>query len=58
VPVDFSCREGTCGTCETAVLDGVPEHRDSVLTAEEKAANDCMLICVGRCVRGPLVLDL
>ncbi len=58
VSVDFSCREGTCGTCETGVLDGVPEHRDSVLTAEEQAGNDCMMICVGRCVRGPLVLDL
>ncbi|GAB3141469.1 PDR/VanB family oxidoreductase [Amycolatopsis stemonae] len=58
VQVDFSCREGTCGTCETGVLEGIPEHRDSVLTAEEQAGNDCMMICVGRCVRGPLVLDL
>ncbi|MCW2800817.1 MAG: oxidoreductase [Aeromicrobium sp.] len=58
VEVDFSCREGTCGTCETAVLSGIPEHRDSVLTPEEKDANDCMMICVGRCLQGPLVLDL
>jgi len=58
VRVDFSCREGTCGTCETAVLGGVPDHRDSVLSAEERAANDCMMICVGRCLRGPLILDL
>jgi ferredoxin-NADP reductase len=58
VLVESSCREGTCGTCETGVLEGVPDHRDSVLTAEERAANDCMMICVGRCVAGPLRLDL
>jgi len=58
VDVDFSCQEGTCGTCETGVLGGVPDHRDSVLTAEEQQENDCMMICVGRCRQGPLVLDL
>lgn len=58
VDVDFSCREGTCGTCETGVLGGVPDHRDSILTAEERDANDCMMVCVGRCRSGPLVLDL
>lgn len=58
VSVDFSCREGTCGTCETTVLGGVPDHRDSILSREERAANDCMFICVGRCLEGPLVLDL
>ena len=58
VDVDFSCREGTCGTCETRLVSGIPDHRDSVLTAEEQAANDCLMICVGRCVEGPLVLDL
>ncbi|WP_330351039.1 PDR/VanB family oxidoreductase [Streptomyces sp. NBC_00582] len=58
VAVDFSCREGTCGTCETDVLDGRPDHRDSLLTEDERAAGDTMLICVSR-ARGPrLVLDL
>ncbi|MFD9389994.1 PDR/VanB family oxidoreductase [Streptomyces sp. NPDC060000] len=58
VPVLFSCREGTCGTCETDVLDGVPDHRDSLLDEDERAAGDTMLICVSRS-RGPrLVLDL
>ncbi|MGW0823206.1 PDR/VanB family oxidoreductase [Streptomyces sp. NPDC002845] len=58
VEVLFSCTEGTCGTCETDVLDGVPDHRDSVLTDEEREAGETMLICVSRC-RGPrLVLDL
>ncbi|MGY0540174.1 PDR/VanB family oxidoreductase [Nocardioides sp. YJ-D4] len=58
IEVDFSCREGTCGTCETGVLGGVPDHRDSVLSDDERAANDCMMICVGRCRTGPLILDL
>ncbi|HVV12983.1 PDR/VanB family oxidoreductase [Amycolatopsis sp.] len=58
VTVLSSCREGTCGTCETSVLEGVPEHRDSLLTDEERAANDTMMICVSRCAAGRLVLDL
>jgi ferredoxin-NADP reductase len=58
VPVLSSCREGTCGTCEAAVLSGVPDHRDSVLTAEERAANDTMMICVSRSRSPRLVLDL
>ncbi|MGI5200240.1 PDR/VanB family oxidoreductase [Spirillospora sp. CA-108201] len=56
--IDFSCREGTCGTCETGVLDGVPDHRDSLLTDEEKAANDVIFPCVSRCLSRRLVLDL
>ncbi|MCA1218723.1 PDR/VanB family oxidoreductase [Streptomyces sp. 8L] len=59
VQVLSSCREGTCGTCETDVLEGVPLHRDSLLTAEERAAGDVMFICVSRCrPGGRLVLDL
>jgi ferredoxin-NADP reductase len=58
VSVLSSCSEGTCGTCETAVLDGEPDHRDSVLTDEEQAVNDCMMICVSRSRCPRLVLDL
>lgn len=58
VPVLFSCREGTCGTCETEVLEGRPEHRDSLLTDEERAADDTMFICVSRSLGPRLVLDL
>ncbi|MGW4116003.1 PDR/VanB family oxidoreductase [Actinosynnema sp. NPDC004786] len=58
VAVLSSCREGTCGTCETVVLEGFPDHRDSVLNDDERAAGDVMMICVSRS-RGPrLVLDL
>ncbi|WP_245906382.1 PDR/VanB family oxidoreductase [Mycolicibacterium palauense] len=58
VEVDFSCREGTCGTCEVTVIDGVPDHRDSVLTTDEKAANDVMMACVSRSCGKRLILDL
>ncbi|ORL16618.1 PDR/VanB family oxidoreductase [Prescottella equi] len=58
VEVDFSCREGTCGTCEVGVLGGTPDHRDSVLTDDEQAAGDAMMICVSRSCTPRLVLDL
>lgn len=57
-PVDWSCREGLCGTCETGVLEGEPDHRDSVLTEQERAAGDSMMICCSRAVSERLVLDL
>jgi len=53
-----TCREGTCGTCEVGVLDGVPEHRDSVLSLEERLANETVMTCVSRCRGHRLVLDL
>ncbi|WP_371668135.1 PDR/VanB family oxidoreductase [Streptomyces sp. NBC_00289] len=58
VEVLFSCTEGTCGTCETDVLEGAPDHRDSVLSDEEREAGETMLICVSRCRGKRLVLDL
>ena len=58
VGVLSSCAEGTCGTCQAAVLGGLPDHRDSVLTEEERRAGDCMMICVSRSCTGRLVLNL
>ncbi|MEW2357103.1 PDR/VanB family oxidoreductase [Spirillospora sp. NPDC029432] len=58
VQILSSCREGTCGTCETAVLDGTVDHRDSLLTPEERAANDTMFVCVSRASCPKLLLDL
>jgi ferredoxin-NADP reductase len=57
VRVLSSCRDGTCGTCETAVLAGVVHHRDLVLTESEQEANDAMMICVSRARSPRLVLD-
>ena len=57
-PVIFSCMEGTCGTCETRILSGEADHRDSVLSDEEKAANEMMMICVSRSKSDVLELEL
>jgi vanillate O-demethylase ferredoxin subunit len=54
----WSCREGICGTCETRVLEGACDHRDLVLSAAEKAANDRMMICCSGAKSAKLVLDL
>nr|WP_240319849.1 2Fe-2S iron-sulfur cluster binding domain-containing protein [Rhodococcus jostii] len=53
-----SCEEGTCGTCETAVLGGTVEHQDSLLTPDEQAANDTMMICVSRATCPRLTSEL
>ncbi|WP_322063144.1 PDR/VanB family oxidoreductase [Paraburkholderia sp. J63] len=58
VDVEYSCAEGICGACETRVIEGVPDHRDSVLSASEKSANKTMMICVSGAKCGKLVLDL
>jgi ferredoxin-NADP reductase len=53
-----SCLEGICGTCETAVLEGSPDHRDSVLSDADKEDGGVMMICVSRSCSERLVLDL
>lgn len=58
VNVASSCRSGICGACETRVLDGVPDHRDDILSESERAANDRMFICVSRAQTPRLVLDI
>jgi ferredoxin-NADP reductase len=58
VSVLGSCMEGICGTCETTVIEGAPDHRDSVLGDEEQARNDAMMLCVSRSLSDRLVLDL
>ena len=52
-----SCEEGICGSCETRVLEGVPDHRDSVLSPAEQATNQMMMVCVSGCQSERLVLD-
>jgi cytochrome P450/ferredoxin-NADP reductase len=58
VSVLGSCHEGICGTCEQIVLDGEVDHRDSILTEDERARNETMMICVSRCRSDRLTLDL
>jgi vanillate O-demethylase ferredoxin subunit len=57
-PIDTSCREGICGTCVLAVLEGEPDHRDNVLTRKEKAAGDQIAACVSRARSRRLVIEL
>jgi ferredoxin-NADP reductase len=54
----YSCTEGTCGTCETEIVEGEADHRDYVLSDEEQSANEIMMICVSRCRGERLVLDM
>lgn len=56
--VAVSCKEGICGTCETPVLGGTPDHRDSIQTEAEKARNDKIFVCVSRSCSRTLKLDL
>ncbi|OBF29694.1 PDR/VanB family oxidoreductase [Mycobacterium sp. ACS4331] len=56
--VESSCQEGLCGTCETGVLAGEVDHRDTLLTPAEREANELMMICVSRAACPRLVLDL
>ncbi|MET8520537.1 PDR/VanB family oxidoreductase [Nocardioides sp. NBC_00163] len=53
-----SCEDGFCGTCETTVLEGVPEHHDTILNERERASGKTMMVCVGRSKSPRLVLDL
>lgn len=56
--VPHSCEQGLCGACETKVLAGQPDHRDSILTDADRAANKSMMICCSGSLGGRLVLDI
>jgi ferredoxin len=58
IPIMSSCLEGICGTCEATVLEGTPDHRDSMLTEAERASGNKILTCVSRSRCEKLVLDL
>lgn len=58
VDVDYSCELGICGACETKVISGIPVHHDSVLSEEEQASNEKVMICCAGCKTERLVLDM
>ena len=58
IAVMCSCTQGVCGSCITPVLDGVPDHRDAVMSDAEREANGSMTVCVSRAKSERLVLDL
>jgi vanillate O-demethylase ferredoxin subunit len=58
INIGFACSEGVCGSCETRVLAGQPDHRDHFLTPEEKAENRSVMVCCSGALSSSLVLDL
>ncbi len=56
--IAYDCEKGFCGSCETRVLEGTPDHRDEVLSASEQATGRSMMICVSRSCTPKLVLDI
>ena len=58
IDVRYSCRGGVCGACETRVIAGIPDHHDSILTEEERATNQTVMICCAGSRTDRLVLDI
>jgi ferredoxin-NADP reductase len=58
IEVPCSCQQGVCGTCEVRVLSGEVDHRDSILSSAERAANESMMTCVSRARSARLILDI
>ena len=58
VDVPSSCQQGVCGTCETRVISGTPQHRDLILSDAERASNSIMMVCCSRALSAELTLDL
>ena len=54
----YACREGLCGTCEVRVLEGQPDHKDNVLSAQERTAGQRFIPCISRCSGPQLVIEL
>jgi vanillate monooxygenase ferredoxin subunit len=58
VEVEVACEQGVCGTCLTRVIEGIPDHRDSFQTDDEKANNDQITVCCSRSLTPLLILDV
>lgn len=56
--IPYSCNEGICGTCETAVIDGIVDHRDAVLSEDQKRSNKKIIVCCSGAKSERLVLDI
>ncbi len=54
--VPFSCESGTCGSCKTRLVSGDVDHRDLVLSEQERPGH--IMVCVSRARAGDLVIDI
>lgn len=53
-----ACEEGFCGSCELRVLNGTPDHRDTVLSGDDRDRSDVIYPCVSRARSPILTVDL
>jgi len=58
ISVPCSCQQGIYGTCEVRILSGEVDHRDNILSAAEREANQTMMTCVSRARGARLVLEI
>jgi vanillate O-demethylase ferredoxin subunit len=58
ISVPSSCRDGLCRSCETPLCAGEADHRDYVLSDDERKAQKSMIVCVSRSKTPVLELDL
>jgi len=58
IVVETSCQQGVCGSCLTPVLQGIPDHRDSVQTVSEKSSNRRIALCCSRSKTKSIVVDI
>jgi ferredoxin-NADP reductase len=54
----YDCKRGDCGLCLVGLLDGVPDHRDTVLSEDEKRQGNVIQVCVSRALSPSITLDI
>jgi tetrachlorobenzoquinone reductase len=58
IDITYSCMNGVCGSCRVDVLEGIPDHSDMVLTDDERASDNAIMVCCSKSRTPRLVLDL
>jgi ferredoxin len=58
VVVPAGCLAGTCGSCETRVLAGLPLHRDQIIDRTGPDRLKTIMVCCSRAITTGLTLDL
>lgn len=58
VNASYGCMQGSCGMCQTRVIEGQPDHRDHILSEADRAQGNTMLICCSRSHSKRLTLEL